>query len=58
MEMVYLALNNYSLAYIRRSRTWGNMKPYGPDAEEQKATEIGQLQVKVGDQIFETIENK
>lgn len=53
LETVYLALNNYSLSYIRRSRTWANLKPNGPDAAEQKANEIGQLQVKLGDLIFE-----
>lgn len=54
METVFLALNNYSLHFVRQSRTWGNMKPNGPDAEEQKAKEIGAVQVKVGEQIFET----
>lgn len=53
LETVYLALNNYSLSYIRMSRTWANLKPNGPDAAEQKANEIGQLQVKLGDLIFE-----
>lgn len=54
MEMVYLALNNYSLSYIRMSTTWGRTKPYGPDYAEQKANEVGQLQIKVGDIVFET----
>ena len=36
LETVYLALNNYSLSYIRMSRTWANLKPNGPDAAEQK----------------------
>lgn len=53
LETVYLALNNYSLSYIRMSRTWATLKPNGPDAAEQKANEIGQLQVKLGDLIFE-----
>lgn len=53
LETVYLALNNYSLSYIRMSRTWANLKQNGPDAAEQKANEIGQLQVKLGDLIFE-----
>ena len=54
IEIVYFALNDYSLKYMNASHTWGNMKPYGPDYAEQKATEIGRLQIKVGENIFET----
>lgn len=54
LETVYLALNNYSLSYMRMSTTWGRMKPNGPDYAEKMATEIGQLQLKVGDIVFET----
>lgn len=54
VEMVYFALNDYSLKYIHASRTWGNTAVYGKDYAHEKAERIGKLQIKVGDEIFET----
>ena len=50
--MVYFALNDYSLKYIHASQTWGVSAK--KDYAHQKAERIGQVQVKVGDLIFET----
>lgn len=50
-ETVYLALNNYSLEYIRKSASWG--KSYKKDLYHEKAEEIGRLQVKIWDQIID-----
>ena len=52
VEMVYFALNDYSLKYIHASQTWGVSAK--KDYAHQKAELIGQVQVKVGDLIFET----
>ena len=51
-EMVYFALNDYSLKYIHASRTWGNPQVYGKDYAQEKAEAICALQVRVGDEIF------
>ena len=56
-EMVYFALNDYSLKYIHASHTWGNTQVYGKDYAHEKAEAIGRLQVRVGDEIFETKNN-
>ena len=53
-EMVYFALNDYSLKYIHASQTWGNLSAYGKDYAHEKAEAIGALQVRVGDEIFDT----
>lgn len=52
VEMVYFALNEYSLKYIHASRTWGVSAQ--KDYAHAKAERIGQVQVKVGDLMFET----
>ena len=53
LEMVYFALNAYSLKYIHASDTWGR-DPIQKDYAHQRAEEIGTLQVRIGDEIFET----
>lgn len=55
-EMVYFALNAYSLKYIHASQTWG-VTPFQKDYAHEKAEAIGRLQVRVGDEIFETNNN-
>ena len=52
VEMVYFALNEYSIKYIHASRTWGVSAQ--KDYAHEKAERIGQLQIQVGDEIFET----
>ncbi len=52
IEMVYFALNDYSLKYIHASDTWA--KSYKKDYAHQKAEAIGRLQIKVGDLFIET----
>ena len=52
VEIVYFALNDYSLKYIHASRTWG--KSAQKDYAHEKAERIGRLQIQVGDEIFET----
>lgn len=53
LEMVYFALNLYSLKYIGKSATWGNPEAYiennGPDYAHRKAIAIGEIQIRVGD---------
>ena len=53
LETVYLALNEYSLKYIHASNTWAR-NPFQKDYAHQKAEEVGALQVRIGDEIFET----
>lgn len=50
-EMVYFALNAYSLKYIHASHTWGQ-NAREKDYAHEKAEAIGALQVRVGDEIF------
>jgi hypothetical protein len=53
LEILYFALNAYSLKYINKSVTWGNAEAFlennGPDYAHRKANEIDHLQVRVGD---------
>lgn len=53
LETVYLALNSYALMYIHASNTWGR-NPFQKDYAHQRAEEVGALQVRIGDEIFET----
>lgn len=56
LETVYLALNQYSLHYIRLSETWAR-NPFQKDYAHQQAEEIGRLQVRVGDEMMNTNTN-
>ena len=53
IEMVYFALNDYSLKYIHASNTWA-LTSFQKDYAHEKAERIGQLQIKVGDLFIET----
>ena len=53
IEIVYFALNDYSLKYIHASNTWARTT-FQKDYAHEKAERIGQLQVKVGDLFIET----
>ena len=52
VELVYFALNDYSLKYMNASRTWARSAE--KDYAHEKAEQIGRIQIKVGDFIFET----
>ena len=51
VEFLYFALNDYALKYIHASRTWATSD--GKDYAQQKAEQIGLLQIKVGDLFIE-----
>ncbi len=57
IEMVYFALNDYSLKYIHASTTWAR-SAFQKDYAQEKAEEIGALQVRIGDEMFDTKSNE
>jgi hypothetical protein len=58
LETIYFALNDLSLKYMHKSRTYGNPDAKGEmDYAHERANEITALQIRIGDVTLENNDN-